>query len=69
MKYDMRSSRPLVTYDQRNDYPIHSVYYNTELECVVSADKRNVKLWDINTVRIFRVIKVEMHAMINLFCY
>jgi len=51
MKYDMRSSRPLVTYDQRNDYPIHSVYYNTELECVVSADKRNVKLWDINTAK------------------
>uniref|UniRef100_A0A8C2XIW9 Nucleolar protein 10 n=1 Tax=Cyclopterus lumpus TaxID=8103 RepID=A0A8C2XIW9_CYCLU len=49
--YDLRSSRPLLVKDHFYSLPIKSINFHDQLDLVVSADSKIIKLWNKDTVR------------------
>ncbi|XP_072107328.1 nucleolar protein 10 [Mobula birostris] len=64
--YDLRSNRPLIIKDHRYGLPIKSVEFQDQLDLVISADSRIVKMWNHNTGKIFT--SIELQHEINDLC-
>lgn len=62
--YDIRSSKPLIIKDHMNEIPIKCIEFHKQMEYVYSIDAKVVKIWDINTVSIFKDLKPQynLHA-------
>lgn len=48
--YDLRSSQPLLVKDHFYNLPIKSLNFHNQLELVVSADSKIIKMWNKETV-------------------
>ncbi|XP_006012219.1 nucleolar protein 10 [Latimeria chalumnae] len=57
--YDLRSSRPLFVKDHRYGLPIKSIQFQDQLDLVISADSKIVKMWNKDTGKIFTSIEPE----------
>ncbi|XP_078069267.1 nucleolar protein 10 [Mustelus asterias] len=66
--YDLRSSRPLIVKDHHYGLPIKSIEFQEQLDLVISADSRIVKMWNQNTGEIFTSIETE-HEINDLCLY
>uniref|UniRef100_A0A665V477 Nucleolar protein 10 n=1 Tax=Echeneis naucrates TaxID=173247 RepID=A0A665V477_ECHNA len=49
--YDLRSSQPLLVKDHFYNLPIKSLNFHNQLDLVVSADNKIIKMWNKDTVR------------------
>lgn len=58
--YDIRSSKPLLIKDHTNEIPIKCIEFHKQMEYVYSMDAKVVKIWDINTVSIFKDFKASI---------
>lgn len=61
--YDVRSSRPLMTKEHRNDLPIVGLQFTSPGRIVVSADAQSIKLWNRDTGASFA--NIEPQANVN----
>ncbi|XP_078503929.1 nucleolar protein 10 [Lissotriton helveticus] len=57
--YDLRSSRPLIVKDHNYGLPIKSIQFHDNLELILSADSRIIKMWNTNTGKVFTSIEPE----------
>lgn len=57
--YDLRSSRPLIVKDHNYGLPIKSIQFHDNLELILSADSRIIKMWNKNTGKVFTSIEPE----------
>lgn len=57
--YDLRSSRPLIVKDHNYGLPIKSIQFHDNLELILSADSRIIKMWNKNTGNVFTSIEPE----------
>lgn len=48
--YDLRSSQPLLVKDHFYNLPIKSLNFHNQLDLVVSADSKIIKIWNKDTV-------------------
>lgn len=48
--YDLRSSQPLLVKDHFYNLPIKSLNFHNQLDLVVSADSKIIKMWNKETV-------------------
>ncbi|XP_025952985.1 nucleolar protein 10 isoform X2 [Dromaius novaehollandiae] len=48
--YDLRSSNPLIVKDHQYGLPIKSIQFQHELDLIISADSRIIKMWNKDTV-------------------
>ncbi|XP_012678932.2 nucleolar protein 10 [Clupea harengus] len=64
--YDLRSSQPLLVKDHYYSLPIHSLNFHEQLDLVISADSKIIKMWHKDTGKIFST--VEPQADINDVC-
>lgn len=48
--YDLRSSQPLLVKDHFYNLPIKSLHFHNQLDLVVSADSKIIKIWNKDTV-------------------
>lgn len=48
--YDLRSNQPLLVKDHFYNLPIKSLNFHNELDLVVSADSKIIKIWNKDTV-------------------
>lgn len=49
--YDLRSSRPLLVKDHFYNLPIKSLNFHNQLDLIVSADSKIIKIWNKDSVR------------------
>ncbi|XP_063080309.1 nucleolar protein 10, partial [Engraulis encrasicolus] len=64
--YDLRSSQPLLVKDHYYSLPIHSLNFHDQLDLVISADSKIIKMWNKDTGKIFST--VEPQTNINDVC-
>uniref|UniRef100_A0A8C2XIX5 Nucleolar protein 10 n=1 Tax=Cyclopterus lumpus TaxID=8103 RepID=A0A8C2XIX5_CYCLU len=57
--YDLRSSRPLLVKDHFYSLPIKSINFHDQLDLVVSADSKIIKLWNKDTGKAFSSIQPQ----------
>uniref|UniRef100_V9KAD6 Nucleolar protein 10-like protein n=1 Tax=Callorhinchus milii TaxID=7868 RepID=V9KAD6_CALMI len=57
--YDLRSSRPLIVKDHHYGLPIKSIEFQEQMDLVISADSRIVKMWNKDTGKVFTSIEPE----------
>ncbi|XP_069092032.1 nucleolar protein 10 [Pleurodeles waltl] len=57
--YDLRSSHPLIVKDHNYGLPIQSIQFHDNLELILSADSRIIKMWNKNTGKVFTSIEPE----------
>jgi ribosome biogenesis protein ENP2 len=50
--FDIRSSRPLLTYSHRNQSPVHSVFFHSSRK-FVSGDRKGCRIYDEETGKFF----------------
>lgn len=48
--YDLRSSRPLLVKDHYYGLPIHSLHFHKQMDLVISADSKIIKMWHRDNV-------------------
>lgn len=48
--YDLRSNQPLLVKDHFYNLPIKSLNFHNQLDLVVSADSKILKIWNKDTV-------------------
>ncbi|KAM6083504.1 nucleolar protein 10 [Chlamydotis macqueenii] len=51
--YDLRSSNPLIVKDHHYGLPIKSIQFQRQLDLIISADSRIIKMWNKDTGKIF----------------
>lgn len=54
--YDLRSSNPLIVKDHHYGLPIKSVQFQPQLDLIISADSRIIKMWNRDTVSVFMLL-------------
>lgn len=64
--YDLRSSRPLLVKDHYYGLPIKSLNFQNHLDLVLSADSKIIKMWNIDTGKVFS--SIEPQTNINDVC-
>ncbi|CAM9650457.1 unnamed protein product [Lampetra planeri] len=64
--YDLRSARPLLVKDHRFGLPIRNIEFREDLDLVVTADSRIVKMWNQHTGKNFTSLEPEYN--INNMC-
>uniref|UniRef100_A0A673CHV8 Nucleolar protein 10 n=1 Tax=Sphaeramia orbicularis TaxID=375764 RepID=A0A673CHV8_9TELE len=64
--YDLRSSQPLLVKDHFYNLPIKSLNFHDQLDLVVSADSKIIKMWNKDTGKVFSSIQPQ--ANINDVC-
>uniref|UniRef100_A0A3B5AXC4 Nucleolar protein 10 n=1 Tax=Stegastes partitus TaxID=144197 RepID=A0A3B5AXC4_9TELE len=64
--YDMRSNQPLLVKDHFYNLPIKSLNFHDQLDLVVSADSKIIKIWNKDTGKLFSSIQPQ--ANINDVC-
>uniref|UniRef100_H3CIM1 Nucleolar protein 10 n=1 Tax=Tetraodon nigroviridis TaxID=99883 RepID=H3CIM1_TETNG len=57
--YDLRSSQPLLVKDKFYNLPIKSLNFNNQLDLVVSADSKIIKIWNKDTGKMFTSIQPQ----------
>ncbi|KAJ8333073.1 hypothetical protein SKAU_G00419690 [Synaphobranchus kaupii] len=55
--YDLRSSRPLLVKDHYYGLPIKSLNFQNQLDLVLSADSKIIKIWNRDTGKLFSSIE------------
>ncbi|XP_048387439.1 nucleolar protein 10 isoform X2 [Stegostoma tigrinum] len=66
--YDLRSSSPVIVKDHHYGLPIKSIEFQEQLDLIISADSRIVKMWNQNTGKMFTSIETE-HEINDLCLY
>ncbi|XP_076834561.1 nucleolar protein 10 [Brachyhypopomus gauderio] len=66
LQYDLRSSRPLLVKDHYYGLPIHSLHFHEQLDLVMSADSKIIKMWHRDTGKAFS--SIEPPTNINDVC-
>lgn len=64
--YDLRSSHPLLVKDHYYGLPIKSLHFQDQLDLVISADSKIIKMWNKNNGKVFS--SIEPQANINDVC-
>uniref|UniRef100_A0A667ZEE4 Nucleolar protein 10 n=1 Tax=Myripristis murdjan TaxID=586833 RepID=A0A667ZEE4_9TELE len=64
--YDLRSSRPLLVKDHYYNLPIKSLNFHEQLDLVLSADSKIIKIWNKDNGKVFS--SIEPQASINDVC-
>ncbi|XP_071403098.1 nucleolar protein 10 isoform X3 [Centroberyx affinis] len=64
--YDLRSSRPLLVKDHYYNLPIKSLNFHEQLDLVLSADSKIIKIWNKDTGKVFS--SIEPQTNINDVC-
>lgn len=54
--YDLRSSNPLILKDHHYGLPIKSIQFHHQLDLIISADSRIIKMWNKDTVSSFMLL-------------
>lgn len=49
--YDLRSSQPLLVKDHFYNLPIKSLNFHNQMDLIVSADSKIIKMWNKDSVR------------------
>ncbi|NWX81489.1 NOL10 protein, partial [Nothoprocta pentlandii] len=57
--YDLRSSNPLIVKDHQYGLPIKSIQFQHQLDLIISADSRIIKMWNKDTGKIFTSMEPE----------
>uniref|UniRef100_A0A8D0HHN7 Nucleolar protein 10 n=1 Tax=Sphenodon punctatus TaxID=8508 RepID=A0A8D0HHN7_SPHPU len=57
--YDLRSSNPLIVKDHHYNLPIKSIQFQGQLDLIISADSRIIKMWNKDTGKIFTSLEPE----------
>ncbi|KAJ7414431.1 Nucleolar protein 10 [Willisornis vidua] len=57
--YDLRSSNPLIVKDHHYGLPIKSIQFHRQLDLIISADSRIIKMWNKDTGKIFTSMEPE----------
>ncbi|NWH28329.1 NOL10 protein, partial [Grus americana] len=57
--YDLRSSNPLIVKDHHYGLPIKSIQFQHQLDLIISADSRIIKMWNKDTGKIFTSMEPE----------
>uniref|UniRef100_A0A8C5X604 Nucleolar protein 10 n=1 Tax=Malurus cyaneus samueli TaxID=2593467 RepID=A0A8C5X604_9PASS len=57
--YDLRSSNPLIVKDHHYGLPIKSIQFHDQLDLIISADSRIIKMWNKDTGKIFTSMEPE----------
>uniref|UniRef100_A0A3B4DPK1 Nucleolar protein 10 n=1 Tax=Pygocentrus nattereri TaxID=42514 RepID=A0A3B4DPK1_PYGNA len=55
--YDLRSSHPLLVKDHYYGLPIHSIHFHEQLDLVLSADSKIIKMWHKDNGKMFSSIE------------
>ncbi|XP_056624764.1 nucleolar protein 10 isoform X2 [Triplophysa dalaica] len=64
--YDLRSSHPLLVKDHYYSLPIKSLHFHNQLDLVISADSKIIKMWNKDNGKMFS--SIEPQANINDVC-
>ncbi|KAJ8289502.1 hypothetical protein GJAV_G00002060 [Gymnothorax javanicus] len=64
--YDLRSSHPLLVKDHYYGLPIKSLNFHSQLDLVLSADSKIIKIWHRDTGKLFS--SIEPQADVNDVC-
>uniref|UniRef100_A0A3P8WHL2 Nucleolar protein 10 n=1 Tax=Cynoglossus semilaevis TaxID=244447 RepID=A0A3P8WHL2_CYNSE len=64
--YDLRSSQPLLVKDHFYNLPIKSLHFHDQLDLVMSADSKIIKMWNKDSGKVFS--SIEPPANINDVC-
>ncbi|XP_072221453.1 nucleolar protein 10 isoform X2 [Leuresthes tenuis] len=64
--YDLRSSQPLLVKDHFYNLPIKSLNFHNQLDLVVTADSKIIKIWNKDTGKLFSSIQPQSN--INDIC-
>ncbi|KAK1170251.1 nucleolar protein 10-like [Acipenser oxyrinchus oxyrinchus] len=59
LMYDLRSNRPLLVKDHHYGLPIKSIHFQNQLDLVLSADSKIIKMWNKDTGKIFSTLEPE----------
>ncbi|KAM6917509.1 nucleolar protein 10 isoform 1-T1 [Lycodopsis pacificus] len=59
--YDLRSNKPLLVRDHFYNLPIKSLNFHDQLDLVVSADSKIIKIWNKDTGKAFSSIQPQTH--------
>lgn len=59
LMYDLRSNRPLLVKDHHYGLPIKSIHFQDQLDLVLSADSKIIKMWNKDTGKIFSTLEPE----------
>ncbi|RXM98117.1 Nucleolar protein 10 [Acipenser ruthenus] len=59
LMYDLRSNRPLLVKDHHYGLPIKSIQFQDQLDLVLSADSKIIKMWNKDTGKIFSTLEPE----------
>nr|XP_057946409.1 nucleolar protein 10 isoform X1 [Doryrhamphus excisus] len=57
--YDLRSNQPLLVKDHFYNLPIKSLNFHNEMDLVVSADAKIIKMWNKDNGKVFSSIQTE----------
>uniref|UniRef100_A0A3Q2P773 Nucleolar protein 10 n=1 Tax=Fundulus heteroclitus TaxID=8078 RepID=A0A3Q2P773_FUNHE len=57
--YDLRSSRPLLVKDHFYNLPIKSLNFHDQLDLIVSADSKIIKIWNKDSGKLFSSIQPQ----------
>ncbi|XP_066554505.1 nucleolar protein 10 [Amia ocellicauda] len=57
--YDLRSDRPLIVKDHYYGLPIKAIEFQDQLDLVLSADSKIIKMWNKDTGKVFSSIEPE----------
>uniref|UniRef100_A0A3Q1I510 Nucleolar protein 10 n=1 Tax=Anabas testudineus TaxID=64144 RepID=A0A3Q1I510_ANATE len=57
--YDLRSSQPLLVKDHLYNLPIKSISFHNQLDLVVSADSKIIKMWNKDNGKVFSSIQPQ----------
>ena len=62
--YDVRSSQPYAVRDHNSGQPVQSIAFQEELDLVLSADTKLLKIWYRNgvSVEVFVVLCVSVYC-------
>ncbi|XP_006626131.2 nucleolar protein 10 [Lepisosteus oculatus] len=59
LMYDLRSSRPLIVKDHYYGLPIKAIQFQDQLDLVLSADSKIIKMWNTDTGKVFASIEPQ----------
>lgn len=61
--YDLRSSQPLLVKDHFYNLPIKSLNFQNQLDLVVSADSKIIKIWNKDTVSLPNLFSQHIYLL------
>lgn len=67
--YDLRSSNPLIVKDHHYGLPIKSIQFQRQLDLIISADSRIIKMWNKDTVSVFMLLHSDFLKFLLSFCF